>query len=317
MIVSSDDLTLAERCFRLPRLVRTLRPPEQIFREAVKNYFLKFIAEPNIDPTRVKLAFLNEAAERGFVYPEDADPYTLAQDGASWLENALRFAGEYYKFKAKIGVFPLKKDCGHVIKTPGYIGEDDCAHLFRVTTDLDDYQIRWPELLLWASGFEQSIHIHRWRLPSIGKRLISPLMTCYRHPLTGYYRLSHLSGEPKFGTRWRRFAHWELSDMDWPEWREGIRRDRCSSLIYRDDEFPGYDGARRRIIQTVAQNLIGRMSHNAPKKFESCPGCAMYTYCHGTKNQRDQFQIRRPKEKVFAVRGGAVSGVLPEGLQAS
>ena len=293
-VIQASDLSDAERCFLLVQLNKKLEPPRFPVRDGVRRHFeqnlrLLALGKP-LD--EVGEAFEDEAASRGFEYPEKREVYTLAKDYASWLDGTIRMVQEW-----GLGLTPTdpRNVAGHLIDPCGFYDQDGGLHFFRVSSGLDPYTIHWPEIIAMATENARQATIHRFRLPaSVRGRLPSPLNLCYRHPMTGQMRLSRLTEEKQlsFKGNWSRIGRWELDDVPWEEWRKGIDNDKCMNLIC-DETIVTYKQVPYNVLFDAGK-ILKALETPAPKKVETCSGCRFNLYCHGTPETRRTFQKLLP-----------------------
>lgn len=302
-MIVARELSAAERCLRLPGLLAQYEPERWPVREAAKRYFYRGIEQLNTPDAAeyVKTAFLAEAADRGFEYPNVAEPFILANDYASWLEAAILIAQEDQHELVRI---PLAYTRGQAINMEAYHDPGGNAHVFRVERAFREYKLRWPELLIAATNAAKEIIVHRFRLPDTTDqgRLASPLSMGYLHPTIGNtIRLARFAADRQqksknktrgFSSSWKRVGRWERPDILWSEWREGLDRDQAMQLVYRpevlfDDLLPS--AIERREILADARHLAAAITGPQPRKRESCESCVMYQMCHGTAEERSLF----------------------------
>lgn len=239
--IDSIDLSRFEFCPLLPILHRSYRPIRRPIRDALKYYFHSG-GKPE--------DFLNEAASPGFVYPE-GEPFVMANDGASWLDGALRLRQE-------------------LIDSP--------FDIWRAGTDLND---RWDTLLPRAFNPSVTFTLRLMLLPRFVKgRLLNPLSVAFEHPLNHHLRLAPRDGE-SFGKGWRKVGRWE-SGIDWREWRRGIELDKCLERCLVSQELPPIEAPER--ITAIAYNIereLQKPLQEIPLRLEVCPRCVFGEFCHG------------------------------------
>jgi hypothetical protein len=284
--MKASELSHYEFCPRLPSLIRIIEPNQFPIREAVKRHFERGVGllySGFQDPwIAVPAEFLIEAADRGYVYPE-GNPYAIAQDHGCWLESVLRLLPDIH-----LEPLPPVSVDGNDVEISGYKRGFE-AHLFRVVDSFDD-KVRWPELLL--IGQYETVTIHQLRLPRLSSgRLLSPAAMAYAHPMTGQLRLARLEGEGKaFNPSWKRLGRWEMSDITWEDWAEGISRDKCLGQIYQSHEAGAefsqddLDGVRR-----DAAMMFRYMDRQQPRQRETCGTCMYHGYCHGGEVERRRY----------------------------
>jgi len=250
--MNPQDLSDFEKCARIPLLGKKWEPERWPVREAVKRYIAEGLSR---DPELVADDFLREAADRGFEYPE-GEPFELAKDYASWIDGALRIAAEYP------------------------------ADVVRVVSELGQRRLRWPELIKLGVEEYTEVSILQLRLPAVHKRrLASPLNLSYRQPITGSLRLARLDTEKiSFGPSWKRVGRWEVPEVPWSEWRDGIDRDRCMSLIAESYVVPSLTSEEKRRVQNDIEHMLTDMNKlTHPRKWEACESCLFKPVCHGHK----------------------------------
>jgi hypothetical protein len=302
-MLTSQIFSDYEFCPRLVTEGQKVEPQSWPIRLALKRYLLAGIGsmmrQGNSDLVcwEYPLAFMEEAGERGYEHTIpltalDRNAYVLMRDYACWLEGALRLAEEVGELE--------QVDPVHVGKTPVLLNvwrdkeKPEEAHAFRIidrpSRSLDPH---WNELLASLDKSLTSVTIHAFVLPSPNKkdRLASPLCLCYAHPMTGQMRLSPIEGEKKFAPSWRQIARWETentgrSAIGWPEWRNGIEKDKCLDQCYQSETFELSNFGR---IQEDAKLIFGVIDKAAPRKQELCPRCYLKRWCHGTDEERETF----------------------------
>ena len=294
--IKASDLSDAERCFRLVQLQAKFEPARLPVREGIRRHFdqalrLMALQKPLED---VGQAFEDEAAERGFEYPEKREVYTLAKDYGCWLDGAVRLVQE---LGLELTPTDPRNVAGNLIDPGGYYDQNGTLHFFRVTSSLDSYSIHWPEMIAMATENAKEAIVHRFRLPaSVKGRVPSPLVLCYEHPVArNQKRLARLGTEPEraFNGKWKRIGRWELEDVDWPEWRRGIDKDDCMRLIVDETVFTYRDVPYQVLMD--AGKILKFLENPAPKKHETCGGCMFNLYCHGKPDDRRTY-LRRARE---------------------
>lgn len=287
-MIRATDLSLAEKCYRLPQLIWQGQEPIRIpVREAAKRAFyegLRYLSSSDAVEQGVD-GFLTEAAGRGYEYPADCDVYTLARDFGSWLDGALRIVLEQQLGTRRVKPVMVGTD---MIDLGAISGADRTAHFFHVSSRLDYKGLRWPELLLIACGSSMNVSVHKINLPQVSKgRLQSPLCLSYKHPMiSDQYRLAPVwsRSEGRFNGKWKRVGRWEIDGMSWQEWRVGIDRDQCLNQIYQRYDLQPEDFLRPDQVDSVLRDaemtLDALKSELAPRKQEACRDCLMRTSCH-------------------------------------
>lgn len=236
------ELSRFEFCPRLAQLSREWEPQRLPIRDALRVAFDEGIADIRaglemIAPTH----FLSLAASRGFTYPSGSDPYTAANDAASWLEGALRVAAEQFNISAVY------------------------------TTSAST----WEQLLLGAEGNGTLMH---FPIPALRDgRIRHPLTTAYLHPMTLHPRLSPHDGE-SFSARWKPIYRWEHPEFTWDDWRNGIDADHCMGKVYAEIHVPPADD--RESILADAQAIRDAIPLPHPRLRANCSRCPFEPACH-------------------------------------
>lgn len=268
-----------EFCARLPRLKLADPLQQPPVREAVKDCFaygISLLAEGSQNASQEAAQKFIDGAMSGYAYPS-GEPYTLAQDYATWLDGALRVVEEFrtrLQPLAPVTINGQELDCGAYADSGQIVA-------YRVTTSFD-YSPHWPDFLIQGQ-YEQPLTVRLLRLPSARDgRLPSPLSLGYRHPATGLIRLSRLTGEKvSFGPSWKRVGRWEI-DASWEEWRTGIDRDECMGLVYAEKELEPTEDAKdilrdaERIVEEITSGSLDSLARHR----EGCQSCAYRLVCH-------------------------------------
>jgi hypothetical protein len=299
MIYDAQDLADFEHCARIPGIRMRWEPDRWPVRDAVKRYVYGGLFA---DPEQVADDFLVEAAGRGFEYPE-SEPYELAKDYSSWIDGALRLLSESHTMDP-LPPFEFQDDS---FRVPGFLSETG-LHVVRVVSELGNTQLRWPELLAFALGNYRDLAVHHIKLPSVrNRRLHSPLSLAFRNPLTGHFRLARRTKEKiNFGPAWKRFGRWEVPEVGWHEWREGIDRDQClSSIIDTYTQASPNTENKRRILNDIEHMLVSTTKNTHPRKWEMCETCTFKGVCHDGKRGFVRKNLQRPavqrKEEVEVI----------------
>lgn len=268
--MTSRHLSLYERCARLPTLLQLEDSPPEPIRDATRRFFELGLHQifTGLDVT-TPIDFLSAAAH-GFLYPPNSDPYTLAQDYACWIDGALRLVEEL-GLRAWVAE-PLQLSPDTALTLSGAWRTHSALHLFLIGDSLNS----WP---VWTAQLaHHSIHVYSFTLPSVRDgRLRSPLTTCYKHPTLNLLRLATLDTERGFSPKWSKIARWEDSTFTWPEWREGINRDRCLNKIVTHVELEGVEDDE---LRQDALAIINSSSTPAPRLREACTNCQFKGVCH-------------------------------------
>ena len=233
MNLCADDLSRWEFCARLVPTYRDVLPLDLTVRRAAMESLppairalLSGVPADRVADTAVA-QYLESAAYPGYLYPKGVNHHDVARDHASWLDSAIRLVDELNLLRP-IPLPNLHVD-GHSVSVDGWIGPDEAIHTFRVTRSPEaDPSPRWPELVAHALGTGRALIRHSIPLPGIERyRLASPIATGFLHPLTGQVRLAKIDNETgkKFGVGWKRIGRWELPEVPWSEWRDGLDRD--------------------------------------------------------------------------------------------
>lgn len=301
MIFSADSFSQFERCPRFPQLYRTFEPPAWPIRDAVKQFFETGIRGimAGESPELTVSEFLAKAASPGYLYPE-GDHYAMAHDHASWLEGALQIVKEE---NPNLEQLPLYSIGNYQIDIGGWT-DGAVTHVFRASSRLHSAikTLRWPELCICAFGSTE-VHVHNFSLPQVRDgRLNSPLCTAYQHPsfVNIQYRLSRLYDEPEFNKNWKRIGRWEIQpNPSWEEWRLGIERDKCIDKIRETYTLsPTLDSAERDRLLFDIEAICTAMERPTiyPRYRETCQSCVFNRLCHGSSDDRNEYQVRGPEE---------------------
>ena len=298
--LTSSDFSRYEFCPRLPHLTQSLYPSSTPVRDATRTYFthaLSAIFAGHL--AHAPLDFLDEAASRGFAYP-DGDAYTIANDYSCWLDGMIRIVEE---MGIDADPAPLVAIPGaNVIIDDAYLDAHDILHLFRISDSADE---KWADLFA-ALLHPTEIQIHAFHLPSVRSgRLPSPLTMAYKHPSIDIYRLAPLSEESKFSSKWKRIGRWE-QQFDWNEWRAGIDKDQCMErIVTHSSILPSRTDSELDDIRMDAAVIAAILLHDAPRQRESCHRCLYHRYCHGDEHERSQFTHRDANENLHPLRPAA------------
>jgi hypothetical protein len=274
MIYHAKDLSDYEKCAKLPLIARKWEPERYPVREVVKRYIAEGLFR---DPEDTADEFLREAAAVGFEYPE-GEPYELAKDYASWLDAAFRVVLET---SGSISPIPRFELLGDEYQVDGFLSETG-HNVVRVVHELGDRRLRWPELIALGLGSTE-ITVHQIKLPSVRKRRVqSPLCLAYRQPMTGGMRLAKLDREKiSFGPSWKRIGRWEVPEVSWQEWRDGIDRDRCLGSIIETYSVPALRAdEKRRLLNDIEHITVSMSKGTHPRKWEACETCNFKRFCH-------------------------------------
>src|SRR6476469_6318764 len=99
MIFEAQELSQFETCPRLPQIRRIYEPQQWPIREEAKKFLesgIRNLFFGNNTPEEHRAMFIKYAANPGFTYPGQAEPYTLANDFADWIHGALELIWEAY-----------------------------------------------------------------------------------------------------------------------------------------------------------------------------------------------------------------------------
>jgi hypothetical protein len=289
MIYHSQEFSDFERCAKLPQIKKKWEPDRWPVREAVKQKFYSSLLR---DPEEVADEFLYEAGARGYEYPE-GEPYELAKDYASWLDGALRLVREDTMLSPISNYFWGTTQ----FELVGYVSGQ--VNIVRIVHELGDHHLRWPEIIALGLG-DSEVVIHQYKLPSVRKRrLASPLSLAYQQPMTGGYRLAKRDGETiSFGPNWKRLGRWEIPEVPWQEWREGIDRDRCLPAIKETYSVtPFEDSDKRRLLNDIEHIMASMSKVTHPRKWEACETCIFKPVCHGNKHGFHRKTMQRAVRK--------------------
>ncbi len=223
--------------------------------------------------------------------------YHLAKDYAMWLDGAIRIIQEFWP---ELTPTNPRNVAGRMMNPEGYCDPDGGLHFFRAVAQFDEYHIRWPEIIALGTEKIKEATVHRFRLPySARGRLLSPLCVCYRHPMIKEnLRLARREEEKfrGFTTNWGKVGRWELEDVPWEEWREGINRDRCMHLIC-DEAVVSHQQVPYQALRDAGKLVTFAEETKVPKKHETCSGCTFNHWCHGTSDQRRNFHRKESSDK--------------------
>lgn len=300
MIFYDQDLSRYETCPRLAQLHRIYEPPNWPVREAVKQFFPRgiYAIMRGESPDDTVMAFLDQAANPGFTYPE-GEPYVLAQDFACWLDGALRVIFEDLG-ELEYSQLDLYRVGENHLHVDGWRDSNNVIHVYRITGNLEDRDMRWPELC--ALAFEDvEVKIHAYKLPyARSGRLLSPLCMSYQHPtVSSNYRLARLEQDSSFAKSYKKIARWEIQPkVEWGEWRHGIDRDQCMNQI-KDiySSSPISDSYKKSQLRGTIEQLMMSLEKPHPKLREKCHDCIMWGLCHGDKDERARFRI--PEKQAY------------------
>lgn len=296
--MTTSDLSRYEFCPKLPKLYADLEPELLPIRESMRRHFANGLRQTlsNLLPSAPN-DFLSEASSRGFIYPNEGNPYYIAQDYSCWLDGVIRIVEEMGIDAEPAPTIPIYRSFVKIDNA--YLSPNGVLHLFRIS-DSDD--AKWDELFAQLIPDVKEIQIHSFPLPTLRKgRLPSPLVLIYKHPAMNILRLAPLEGE-RFSAKWKRSARWE-DRYDWNEWREGINRDQClDRILIEKSIIPSLDPDEAESIKIDAATIASFIPRQWPRQRESCPRCTFHLFCHGDKNDRKRFTTRDDYESVFQVR---------------
>lgn len=281
---SVDDISRWDMCPRLPAAYKQYGDRWPI-REAAKRQFYSALSVRPYDPELAETHFLTLAASDGFEYPTHADPYKCARDHGSWVSGALHLVEE-------LELTPTRRVRECPVSVRVFSDPVGGLHLFRVVESFHaPARIRWPELVVAAFYSPAFLTTHLVALPRVSAdgRLHSPLSWCYRHPLTGHYRLARHGSEKDFASKWRRMGRWQAQDEDqlsWSEWREGVDRDQCLGKCITHWEVTLPEPGECKEIRAEVQAVLGQLQEGGtvtPRKREMCHTCIGKNVCHPSR----------------------------------
>ena len=300
MILDVADCSLFERCPKLPGLRRRFEPSRFPVRDVVKEYFKSGVRAifAGESPAPTVWRFTDEAAGRGYVYP-DGEPYTLAQDFAVWLDGSLRLVQELGTDREQLPLARIGSTQVHVDAWKDSVG---VIHIYRAVSSLGNQTPRWAELAVAAFNPESEIIIHQFHLPQARNgRVHSPLSIGYQHPKVANapIRLARLDKENNFRNTWKKIGRWELPDISWAEWREGIDKDQCMGMI--QEEFQGLmlDESEARALKGDLERMAVVMEKPDiwPRFREACQGCVYRGLCHPTRDSIREYVPLKDEEE--------------------
>lgn len=316
MTLSSQSLSDAEFCMRLAMLHSAYQLGRLPVREAAKEHFYRgiaaIVAETKDVPDSQSSAFIDQASSPGFTYPE-GDHYILASDYFSWLDGALRLVEE----QSAKGLHPLPLiplEGHHLAADNAYEDSQGGVHVFRVSSDLGNDRVHWPELLAFLASKAWTLKVHTYRLPAARNgRLPSPLCLAYVHPLGTQIRLARLDKEKvAFTTKWKRRGRWEMPEIEWKEWRKGIDLDQCMALICEErtvalpspeeaDEIQKDAALMVRQLTIFEEMTLEERLAGYPRHREACQSCLFERFCHGAGEERNAYVRRGSEEALHAL----------------
>ena len=239
------DLSRFEFCPRAAHYAREFEPLRLPIREALRAAFDDGIhAIRDGHSLSAATDFLSSAALRGFDYPIDADPYTLVNDCAMWLDGVLRIAAE----------------------------------TFSPSTLYTTSASTWEQLLLGCEGGGALIH---FPIPPIRSgRMRSVLTVAFRHPMTQHVRLATFNDESGFSPKWSPLWRWEHPEFTWEDWRAGIDADRCMGKVYTELAIPAIEGEEKESILRDAEAILAAIPLEHPRLRGVCDRCHFRSGCH-------------------------------------